>query len=49
VISFSDIAPVVSEVLGAHEAFMPSDIDALRDVDVEARVKATEACERISR
>lgn len=49
VISFPDIAAVVSGVLDAHEAFMPSGIDALREVDTEARAKATEACARISR
>ncbi|MGI9642374.1 MAG: 1-deoxy-D-xylulose-5-phosphate reductoisomerase [Acidimicrobiia bacterium] len=49
VISFPDIGAVVSGVLDAHEAFMPSGIDALREVDTEARAKATEACARISR
>lgn len=48
-ISFRDIASVVNEVLGAHEAFIPTDLEALRAVDTEARAKAAEACDRISR
>ncbi|MGI9529860.1 MAG: 1-deoxy-D-xylulose-5-phosphate reductoisomerase [Acidimicrobiia bacterium] len=48
-ISFPDIATVVGGALDAHQAFMPSGIDALREVDSEARSKATEACGRISR
>ena len=48
-ITFRDIAAVVGEVLEAHDAFAPGDIEALRAVDAEARAKAAEACERISR
>jgi 1-deoxy-D-xylulose-5-phosphate reductoisomerase len=48
-IRFLDIAAVVGGVLRSHDAFMPADIDDVRGVDAEARVRAMEACGRISR